>query len=1149
MEELFAGRWLVPLRLRSAWRLLAVTAVGVLFAAALLAAGPLYADALSTLGLRFRLERQLGDDTLNTVTLDGLRPASGSDAVRRRDAVQAFDARVGWLGPETLEEARSSRLLLDFPPAAPGRDGGHAAHQPWNAFLYALSGFEQAVEVTAGRLPDPAGGAPEAVLPAGFQRHAALGDTVTLTVPEFDDCQAIPASLDPAVARNELRCRPSARVLQVVSATVVGFVRPRDPQQDRWRLFGGSFAVPDQPFLPHVDAALAMDASGGVNFDVVAALDGKGSMPLLTTPSQVAEAWAAAMPHLALRYRLGVVADPGKLRLGDVERGIDGVSQLREDLGTRLGLSPVVGFPIAETLAGFRNTRSFEQAPLLIILLQVVGLVVYYVAIVASMLVERQAEELSVLRSRGASGAQLVGLYVMEGTLIAAAAALVAPLLAARAVAALGYTPTFHVMTGGGPLPVVISPEAFLLAAGGAVLALLALLLPAFAVARRGIIDAKQAQARPPPRGILQRYYLDLGAVVLAALLLWQLDRRGSVFDPRSVGGWSSDPLLLAAPFVFTLAVAALVLRFYPLALRAVVRVLLLLGGTAVALGLRRAARAPAAYARLLLLLLMAVSVGTFAASYGSTVDRSQADRVRYATGVDLRGALSETNSAFYVDALARVRAVPGVDDAAVAYRAELVSPNLSRLQLLALDPARAESMLWFRDDLAQEPLPVLMRRLQSAVPTGGGLLLGAGTQQLEVSLLVTEARPQGKLKARFRNARGAYQETDIGSIQAGDWHRAVVPLPPPGGEPYSFAGFVVSEPRGASTPLPGAIYFDDLTAVYSGGRRVLLDDFERGRARFGWTMFSEGASKETWALVTSRALSGARSANWTWPVGSSPGWRLLAMNDPSLPLAVIVNAAGAAAVGAGVGEVGAIQLESTVVPVSVRAQVELFPTLSAGTPFVVVNIEHLAAAAALLGADRYSYPNELWASTHASLERQRAIVDTLRDPRGAVPVLVQPRHQAGELETVRSDPMLRASGSGILTVAFAAVLTVSVIGFAVTLVLGARGRTVEFAVLRAVGSSSLQVLRSMLLEWGVVLAIGVAIGVLLGRRVAGVMLSFLDVTESGAKVVPPFVLETNWLMLALGVGALTAAAAFALLAAWLSSVRRLAATELRLTR
>ncbi|MEE8422865.1 MAG: FtsX-like permease family protein [Dehalococcoidia bacterium] len=1167
MGELFAGWRFVPRRVLSSWRLLTVTAVGILFAAALLAAVPLYSNALSNLGLQFRLDRALGATQLNHIEIPGLFPGEAIDVARRAAVNDIFDARVGWLGPERLIEERSPRLFLDFPNSlAPTDSGGEPPTEgeplrlPWNAFLYRLSGFSDHVTVTEGRLPGPGDGPPEVVLLDGFQQHAAVGDTITLQFAPFDDCERLPRSDDPAVAAQEVRCRPSTFVSSVVSLTVSGFVRPNDPGADRWDIYSGSFEVPDEPFLPHVDAAEASDAFGGVNLDVVYALGGKGSMPLFTTGEQLRGAVGAAIPHVPMRYSIGLIADVRALTLGDVERGIDGTRLVRRDIDQRLELLPIMRFPLGGTLIKFRNTQTFQQVPLLIILLQVVGIVLYYVAVVASMLVEREAEELSVFRSRGASTAQLVGLYLMEGFFIAVAATAVAPWLAGQAVAALGYTPTFEIMTSGSALPVTVTPSAYLLAAAGAALALLALLVPAYAVSRRAIIDAKLEQSRPPGRSLIQRYYLDFAVIGLAGLLLWQLGQRGTVFDPDAVGGWSSDPLLLVSPLVFTAAVAALVLRLYPPLLRRTVSVLLAVGGTAVALGLRRTARAPAAYARLMLLLVMAISVGTFAASYGPTVDRSQTDRVRYATGTDLRAALETAEAYGAGENIVELRTIDGVADAALAYRGDFATGGRGRVQLLAVDPQRVASMLWFRDDFADHSLADLMRRISSEVPSGGGIQLSDDTTALRVSMLATEQRKSSSVWARFRDAEGAYTNSRIGNLDFDGWQKLLVPVPQYGVRPLSFVGFRISEPRGNAIPQKGALYIDALTEVGATGQEVMRESFERDPSRFGWRIFAGSTSNETFEISDEEAIAGERSAKWSWPLGKAPGRRYLLMDDPNVPLAAIINPAAAGSLGidakiaAQLARDGnpvtvTVLMEGTAIPITVRAIVDMFPTLLPGLPFIVVNLEHLQELSNLIAGRRYSLPNEIWLSSDASPQAQRDLVESLRAADSPIRLVTGIRIQEAELETVRADPTLRASGSGILLAAFSAVLGLSMLGFLVSLVLGARARVVEFAVLRAIGSSRLQVLRSMVLEWGVVLAIGTAIGILLGRRLARVMLSFLNVTEDGAEVVPPFIVQTDWLTIGAGVGALTVVAVIGLVFAWVSSVRSDTTIELRLTR
>ena len=129
-------------------------------------------------------------------------------------------------------------------------DGDAVTHQPWNAFLFALPGYEQHVTVTEGRLPDPATVQPEVALPDGFQRHAALGDTLTWPLSGFDDCANLPRSGDAELASQERRCTPTTRVSRTVTATVVGFVRPDDPEDPRWEIFAGSFRVPGRAVVP-----------------------------------------------------------------------------------------------------------------------------------------------------------------------------------------------------------------------------------------------------------------------------------------------------------------------------------------------------------------------------------------------------------------------------------------------------------------------------------------------------------------------------------------------------------------------------------------------------------------------------------------------------------------------------------------------------------------------------------------------------------------------------------------------------------------------------------------------------------------------------------------------------------------------------------
>jgi ABC-type antimicrobial peptide transport system permease subunit len=270
------------------------------------------------------------------------------------------------------------------------------------------------------------------------------------------------------------------------------------------------------------------------------------------------------------------------------------------------------------------------------------------------------------------------------------------------------------------------------------------------------------------------------------------------------------------------------------------------------------------------------------------------------------------------------------------------------------------------------------------------------------------------------------------------------------------------------------------------------------------------------------------------------------------VPVAALMNGAAMGAFGTGPGGIAIVGVDGVLIPLSVRAEIELFPTMQPATGIVVVNYDHFRALTSTVMHFELSEQNELWLDFDegTSVAEQQAIVTSLTSRSAAIEALPSRpvRLLSERLEEAASDPTLQASGSGILSVAFISVLALSTLGFIVTLVLSARSRTVEFAVLRIVGTSSRQILRSMLIEWGTVLLIGAVVGVLLGRQVARIMLSFLEVTDQGTRVLPPFILETDWVTLGIGIGVLVGLVAVALGLAWATTMRRANASELRIT-
>ncbi len=270
-----------------------------------------------------------------------------------------------------------------------------------------------------------------------------------------------------------------------------------------------------------------------------------------------------------------------------------------------------------------------------------VAVVLYFIAVATDMAIARQRTEIAVLRSRGASRWLVIGSYLVQGLLLGFAALLAGPPLGLVMAEVLGSTSGFLSVTPGPLLPVTLSGEAYGYAAVAVVLSIMATMLPAIAAARATIVEQRRDTGRSVRSPFVQRYFLDVLLIPVAAYGYQLLLQRGSIIAYTQTGDLSVDPLLLLVPALLVLTVTLLALRVMPLLMNALA--LLAEWGTSavVLLSFRFVARQPGHAARLTFLLAATVALGMYSGSVAHTIDRNQTDRVLYRNGSQIR--LSES--------------------------------------------------------------------------------------------------------------------------------------------------------------------------------------------------------------------------------------------------------------------------------------------------------------------------------------------------------------------------------------------------------------------------------------------------------------------------------------------------------------------------
>jgi hypothetical protein len=1097
-------------RMAGNWRLLLSVVIGTIVAAATLSSTAIYSDAIRDLGLDFALEQQSTSD----LDLKVLQSNQGVDRVQYSSSRDVVDRGVA----AALGDASSSLVRMGtsgtFYPAAPGAvvDFDDAGRD--RSVLRFRSELEREVEVIFGEFPRaiPSAGSEPIPVAIGLETATGIGVDVgqRFDIYPFWDEEAAPLRVE-----------------------VVGIIQPIDPNSRYWG--GGdevidrhtrswntlAFIVPEATFFgAMVDLAIGVSADYDTLYQVeTGVLNSRNGPPLASAVSVL-------------------------------ERALSG-DEVRLHVETAL----------VEVLDTYDEKLFFTRLPLLVLLLQIGGIVAYYLVMVSTMLVERQASELALLRSRGATTAQLLFQYGIEGLLLAVVAAATGPPIAAAVIAALGRTPEFASLSGGGLLEVNISSAAYLLALGGAVIAFSALMLPSWRATRRTMVDLKQSTARPRATPLFMRYYLDVALVMVSAVVFWQLSQQEELFTESLFGDVQVDPFLLLTPSVFLLTVGIVFLRLFPVVLRLIAAVVGKTNSVAVLVGMRSLVRNPGHYTRLILLLMFATGVGMFGASFRATLQQSYDDRASYSVGADVRaGDLRTLTGGGEIAFRTAVSDVPATAVASIARIGGRITTQsgFANIEFLGIDSESIANVGYFREDFSEQTLNEIATTLKQNQADLQGVPIPVDARQIGIWVKAPDIRGPVRVGIMVRDANGRYFNALFAELGPDDptseeWRfisRDILEMTerfgPVRGEslinPLTLHAYFI-QPQGNIARSFGRVLFGSVLATAAEPAPPTEDDYVaepiRTRrdqapavpdavlrvAQFdGAVLVKDFSTIDGFEVIRDFLPYSAGDSATSNPDGP-PGferstrldWSGVSVRQPVTRglrqvtdgelMAFYLDSASAALLELDVGDRADIFSGQKYSRGILVGTFEFFPTTDFGPnaeTIAVVDLSRLLAVNNASPSIAPAAPTEVWYATDDPTEL-RSVLDSERFR----PSLLMDIDSTRLLQ--QEDPLVAAGWQGILAIAFGAVLLLSAIGFLVYSYLTAQQRALEFAILRTLGFSRWQVFSLVTFEHLFVIVTGMGLGTVVGIQVGRMMMNFLGTDERGQEVFPPFVLGISW--------------------------------------
>jgi FtsX-like permease family len=1104
-------------RSRAAWPIVASAGLICLLAASLLAAGPMYASAVSIAGL----QRVMVDAPVSQANIEVSMRLDPADAeAADRIVTPELERALGEAGGTVLRLGRSDSF---------SRTGQQPSALTDLFEVGYAEGIEGHATLVAGSWPDQTSGA-EAPLPVAIAESVAdaLGLATGARLPL------------------EGRIQPDFRVL----ATVTGIFRIDDPADPFW---WGDAQVLDGQLMSERFVTYG---------------------PLFTTADRFRDSAVAGGAEFTWRAQpdfesLTLDGAPGlRVRVGQVDRRLE---------SAMAGVPVTVTTRLPDIVATAERSLLASRTGVLLLTVQFVVLAAYAALLSAALLVEHRRMDTAMLRSRGAGPVRIAGLSLVEGLLLTVPATLLAPWLAAAALRAFNVAGPLADI--GLRIQPVVTGEAYLAAAAGAAVCLIALLLPALPTVR-SFASVHGSVARAETRSLGTRLGLDLALLAVASLGLWQLRHYGAPLTRTVQGSLGIDPLLVATPAIGFLAGAVLALRVIPLVASMIERATARGRGLVSSLGARQLARRPLRYTRSALLLMLAMAMGVFAITYTWTWSASQRDQANFQVGADARVEPGRQVSALPPWALDRAyAAIPGLTARTPVEREALpIAASDVGGEIVGLDAVSAGSVVVLRPDLSATPITELLRPLAAERPTLEPVRLPGEPRSLLVDIELTiDALQQPEID----EVTGELEMVPVDPAVFADLPAvgALVVIRDAAGHLYRFGGEVgtlgggrqrLDVPLGDPDPERGAVYGYPLELLAIEVPLALPEGREATEATV--TVHSvatiDDATERAVPLALDRgwrttssvyglphAAVDARNAGAKLTVETgTPGLQIIRGVDrfgrgtivtfaPAAldavgaePVPVVATDPYLEATGGAVGDELRVQIAGVDRRVQIVGAIRAFPTVDPAQPMLLIDYQTLGLLR-FEGSDAVAPAEEWWFALDPA--QRDAAMDLLRAPMLGSRSVVSLSERTQQLAT---DPV--ALGIiGVLGIGVVAAGLFAVVGFIVSAAVSARERVTEFALLRALGLSSGQLSGWLSLENATLAAISLVAGTALGLAVAWVALPFVTVTQGAVTPYPPVEVAVPWATIAafevIGIVALAGAV---VVLAWL--LRRIGMTS-----
>lgn len=1056
-------------RARFHWYLIFTLLIGVIFATALLASGPLIIDTILNFTIPYKLN--------TSEPLDGNIRLTAYENFSR-DEYDEFDNLI-----QTRLEKRLGEYI-----SAVVTTGNSASVYPWigeylvddqRVSLYFYEGLKENTYLVEGDWPDKAD-------VTGEEIRVVIGETIS-----NDYNLKVGDQLPLSFSVNE--SEPSLWFI------ITGIISPNDIQDIFWF---GEF----NPLLNQSSERWSAQYSAFINEEDFFHLN--------------RQYFASSRPAL----HWNVLLDHPRINAGNINTFITGLNNFRYDLKDSI---PKINIAtnIGNIISALVSRTGIVRIVLYLLIAEVLFLAIYYIAVISTLLAEYLGGEFSNLSSRGSTFNKLIFIQFTESLIIGGIAFLIGILLAlviVWAIAEIG--PISDVKNLDWKIQFT---DTSLIAAGlGIVVCVISLLFPVRKALKRSIVVHTRVSGREERSPFWQRYYLDVLLLLIGLIMLWRFYFYGGLSEADRLG--SVDWLVLLSPFVLLVGAATILYRIFPPVMRGLSKIFASGKDFVTTLALFHLARNPANVSRIMLLLILTMSLGILTSGLNATLDASEYERALYSVGSLVRFEYNQFVEDFDLTEISSVVETSAVyrSNGSVNIRAYRVIPSY---ELLAIDPFSFVKVTKYRVDYASKPMGQVMRNLVFDIrdfefptielpgtPNTIGVWVFDDTLSYEENNLLESMTIRGKILTAggdvfIVNLQFQPPVDDINESVSLDnnqsennWYyfEGSIPALSEDKYPLSLHSIWFNYRSTDFQYWQISLLIDDILLKYPNNDQLIIDDFENIERI--WQANDIQANVNFTRQRSSHSGNGSLNIKLPFDrtiirgVGIFPGGRITKSPIPVLASEEFLNSSEMEIGDTFFGAVNSLQIQMVI-----AESVRYFPTLydQPGKGFLVVPLDPLLI---YLNQETVSATNsnELWINSN-----DKNLISMIESE---IPNSVRVQTLNEVRKSIKADPLSLGLRS-VTMISYLIALFLSVIGFSSYTFLSSKSREVHFGVLRSLGMSIKQLYGMLFIEQAFLIIAGLTIGLILGLVINLIVLPGLPISLSEQPPIPPFLPHMNW--------------------------------------